>query len=206
MSEQISVTRALAELKTLDARIDKAIHERYVEMEVGGKVVGSNRSVDEIKDSIKQKFQSFTDLTKRRNALKCAIVSSNANTKVKIGNKEMFVSEAIERKNSIVVEEQMINSLRAQHRSVMGKVESINVQANQRLDQMIEVNLGKDRKTSGDEYDMIAKPFMSKNEAKLVDPLDLELLVQKLQEDVDEFKLNVDFALSEINAVTKITV
>lgn len=206
MSEQISITRALAEIKTLDARIVKANHERYVEMSVGGSVVGSNRSEDETKEAIKQKFQSFTDLVKRRNALKCAIVSSNANTKVKIGDKEMLVAEAIERKNSIAFEEQMINNLRSQYRTAIGKVESTNVQANQRLDQMIEVNLGKDRKASADDYDVIAKPFMAKNEAKLIDPLDLEALTQQLQNDVDEFKLNVDFALSEINAVTKITV
>lgn len=206
MSEQISITRALAEIKTLDARIVKATNERYVEMSVGGSVVGSNRSEDETKAAIKQKFQSFTDLVKRRNALKCAIVSSNANTKVKIGDKEMLVAEAIERKNSIAFEEQMINNLRSQHRTAISKVESTNIQANQRLDQMIEVNLGKDRKASADDYDVIAKPFMAKNEAKLIDPLDLEALVQQLQNDVDEFKLNVDFALSEINAVTKITV
>ena len=206
MSEQISITRALAEIKTLDARIVKATNERYVEMSVGGSVVGSNRSEDETKAAIKQKFQSFTDLVKRRNALKCAIVSSNANTKVKIGDKEMLVAEAIERKNSIAFEEQMINNLRSQHRTAISKVESTNIQANQRLDQMIEVNLGKDRKASEDDYDVIAKPFMAKNEAKLIDPLDLEALVQQLQNDVDEFKLNVDFALSEINAVTKITV
>lgn len=206
MSEQISITRALAEIKTLDARIVKATNDRYVEMSVGGSVVGSNRSEDETKAAIKQKFQSFTDLVKRRNALKCAIVSSNANTKVKIGDKEMLVAEAIERKNSIAFEEQMINNLRSQHRTAISKVESTNIQANQRLDQMIEVNLGKDRKASEDDYDVIAKPFMAKNEAKLIDPLDLEVLVQQLQNDVDEFKLNVDFALSEINAVTKITV
>lgn len=206
MSEQISITRALAEIKTLDARIVKATNERYVEMSVGGSVVGSNRSEDETKAAIKQKFQSFTDLVKRRNALKCAIVSSNANTKVKIGDKEMLVAEAIERKNSIAFEEQMINNLRSQYRTAISKVESTNVQANQRLDQMIEVNLGKDRKASADDYDVIAKPFMAKNEAKLIDPLDLETLAQQLQNDVDEFKLNVDFALSEINAVTKITV
>ena len=206
MSEQISITRALAEIKTLDARIVKSTNERYVEMSVGGSVVGSNRSEDETKAAIKQKFQSFTDLVKRRNALKCAIVSSNANTKVKIGDKEMLVAEAIERKNSIAFEEQMINNLRSQHRTAISKVESTNIQANQRLDQMIEVNLGKDRKASADDYDVIAKPFIAKNEAKLIDPLDLEALVQQLQNDVDEFKLNVDFALSEINAVTKITV
>ena len=197
MSEQISITRALAEIKTLDARIVKATNERYVEMSVGGSVVGSNRSEDETKEAIKQKFQSFTDLVKRRNALKCAIVSSNANTKVKIGDKEMLVAEAIERKNSIAFEEQMINNLRSQYRTAISKVESTNIQANQRLDQMIEVNLGKDRKASEDDYDVIAKPFMAKNEAKLIDPLDLEALVQQLQNDVDEFKLNVDFALSE---------
>lgn len=206
MSEQMSVTRALAELKTLDARITKAINAPFVEMTIGGKVLGSNRSVDEARGDIKSSFQSYEDLVKRRNAIKCAIVKSNAETKVVIGKTEMYVSEAIERKNSIAFDEQLIDNMRAQLRIAIGKVEKTNVDANTRLNQMLEVNLGKDRKTTEEDYAAIAKPFMAKNEAALVDPLNIEKLINELQEKVDEFKLNVDFALSEINAVTKITV
>ena len=202
----ISVTRALAELKTLDDRISKAANNGYIAMTVGGKVVGTNRTQDEVEKAVKESYQSFNDLVTRRNKLKCAIVKSNAETKVKIGDKELTVAEAIERKNSIVFEEQMIQSLSVQLRQATAQVEKVNAEANQRLNQMLEVNLGKDRKTSEEDYEAISKPFMAKNEAKLVDPLKLEELVQKLQVSVDDFKLNVDFALSEVNALTQIEV
>ena len=167
----ISVTRALAELKTLDDRISKAANNGYIAMTVGGKVVGTNRTQDEVEKAVKESYQSFNDLVTRRNKLKCAIVKSNAETKVKIGDKELTVAEAIERKNSIVFEEQMIQSLSVQLRQATAQVEKVNAEANQRLNQMLEVNLGKDRKTSEEDYEAISKPFMAKNEAKLVDPL-----------------------------------
>lgn len=202
----ISVTRALAELKTLDDRITKATQHGYVVITVGGKVVGTARTQDDVENAIKNQYQSFTDLVSRRNKLKCAIVKSNAETKVQVGDKEMTVAEAIERKNSVQFEQQMINSLAQQFRGAAAQVEKTNTDANNRLNQMLEVNLGKDRKTSEEDFEAIAKPFMAKNEAKLVDPLKLEELVEKLQADVDDFKLNVDFALSEVNALTKLDV
>ena len=156
--------------------------------------------------AIKEQYQTFGDLVTRRNRLKCAIVKSNAETKVKIGEKDMTVAEAIERKNSIGYEQQMINSLVTQFRQATAQVEKTNSDANQRLNQMLEVNLGKDRKTSEEDFEAISKPFMAKNEAKIIDPLKIEELSQKLQSDVDDFKLNVDFALSESNALTQIVV
>lgn len=202
----ISVTRALAELKTLDDRIQKAAGNGYILLTVGGKVVGTQRSKEEVEKSIKESYQSFNDLVSRRNKLKSAIVKSNAQTSVVIGSKEFTVAEAIERKNSINLEQLLVNSLVNQYRQAASQVEKTNLDANNRLNQMLEVNLGKDRKTSEEDYDAIAKPFMAKNEAKLVDPLQLETLVVSLQKEIDDFKLNVDFALSESNALTQIDV
>ncbi len=202
----ISVTRALAELKTLDDRIQKAAGNGYILLTVGGKVVGTQRSKEEVEKSIKESYQSFNDLVSRRNKLKSAIVKSNAQTSVVIGSKEFTVAEAIERKNSINLEQLLVNSLVNQYRQAASQVEKTNLDANNRLNQMLEVNLGKDRKTSEEDYDAIAKPFMAKNEAKLVDPLQLETLVVNLQKEIDDFKLNVDFALSESNALTQIDV
>lgn len=206
MTNTISVTRALAEMKTLDDRIQKQTNHGYVSATVGGNVVGTSRTSAEVEKAIKEQYQTFGDLVDRRNRLKCAIVKSNADTKVKIGEREMTVAEAIERKNSIGYEQQMVNSLVTQFRQATAQVEKINSDANQRLNQMLEVNLGKDRKTSEEDFEAISKPFMAKNEAKIIDPLKIEDLSEKLQKDVDDFKLNVDFALSESNALTQIIV
>lgn len=206
MTNTISVTRALAELKTLDDRIQKQTNHGYVLLTIGGKVIGTSRTADDVEKAIKEQYQTFGDLVTRRNRLKCAIVKSNAETKVKIGEKDMTVAEAIERKNSIGYEQQMVNSLVTQFRQATAQVEKTNSDANQRLNQMLEVNLGKDRKTSEEDFESISKPFMAKNEAKIIDPLKIEELSQKLQSDVDDFKLNVDFALSESNALTQIVV
>lgn len=206
MTNQISITRALAELKTLDDRITKATQGTYVMHSVGGKIQGSNLQEQEISEKVKGNFQSYKDLLDRRNKLKCAIVSSNAITKVMIGEVEMTVAEAIERKNSISFEEQMVASLINQYNKHVTYVEQLNVQANQRLNQLIETNLTKDRKVSEEEFEAISKPFMAKNEAKVFDPIGVAALVEQMQKSIEDFKLNVDFALSEINATTKIDV
>lgn len=206
MSKEISITRALTELKTLDGRITKAINKPFVHSKVGNRVSGTNKTEAEIIQEVKQDFQSYRDLIERRNKLKCAIVKSNAITMVEVGDKVMTVAEAIERKTSVQMEESMLNQLKGQYSRMYSSVEQHNTQVNNKLAELIQVNLSKDRKVSEDDYKLIAKPFLEQNEASLIDPLGISALINTMEKDIEDFKMNVDFALSEVNALTKITI
>lgn len=206
MSKDISITRALTELKTLDGRITKAINKPFIHCKVGGRVAGTSKTEQEVNDEAKQDFQSYHDLMERRNKIKCAIVKSNATTMVEVGDKVMTVAEAIERKTSVRMEEEMLNQLKSQYKRMQSNVEQHNAQINNKLSEMIQVNLSKDRKVSEDDYKMIAKPFLEQNEASLVDPLKLNVIINSMEKDIEDFKLNVDFALSEVNALTKVQI
>jgi hypothetical protein len=52
----------------------------------------------------------------------------------------------------------------------------------------------------------IAKPFLERNEAKLEDPLNLDSLIESLSQEILEFTSNVDYVLSESNALTQIEI
>ena len=98
--EQMTVHKALAELKVIDSRINNAIRS-------GTFVVANKHSndkihgvtINEFKNSMKSDFQKVSDLIARRNAIKKAVVASNAVTKVKVGDTEYTVATAIEMKN-----------------------------------------------------------------------------------------------------------
>jgi hypothetical protein len=52
----------------------------------------------------------------------------------------------------------------------------------------------------------LTNSFRENNKVELVDPLDLSVKVAALEEELDAFETNVDWVLSESNAVTKIEV
>lgn len=201
----ISVTRALAQVKALSDRIQRATGQSFVAITTGGKHA-SGTPVQEIENVLKANIQSVTGLIAQRNALKSAIVRSNAVTNVVIAGKERTVAEAIERKSSIVLEQTLVQTLKQQLNRATTQVEQANVLVAARLDTLIQTAVGKDRKVDEADVKAITGPFEAQNAAAILDPSKLQAVIDSMQQEIDEFLLEVDFALSEVNAVTKIDV
>lgn len=204
-TNEISITRALSELKTLDARIQRLTESKWVAMAINKKVSNSTDQQD-FCATVKATKQQLADLMERRNKIKCAIVQSNAVTKVTIGSTEYTVAEAIERKNTIQQEEALVHVLQNQLFKVTAEVEKHNMVENSQLNALLGQMVSKEATVSQESIDALSTSFREQNFAVLVDPLSIETLVKELQDAISEFKMNVDFSLSEINAVTKITV
>ncbi len=195
--EKISITRSLVKLKTLDKKIKKAIREGcYVSYEVGGK--------QEKTCNPKADYQSVVDLINYRDKLKTAVAESNAKTKVKVAGKKMSVVEAIEKKSSIEYKSELLTYLRHSLSSVREDVEDINQDVQRRLDKLIEASVGSEKSKS--EVEAISKPFLQRNEAKVVDKLKIEDKIKELDEEVLSFIEDIDVTLSEVNSQTFIEV
>ena len=197
--EKISITRGLTSLKTLDKRIKKAINEfKYVSISINGKVQDDFNA--------KENLQTVNDLITYRDNLKAAIAMSNAVTKVKIGKEKMTVATAIEKKVSIQYRVSLLRSLRAQLAETRSEVNDINYDVERRLDKLIEASVGSETKNAKSEIESITKPFLARHQATLEDPVNLETVIQKLDEELTAFIENVDVILSESNASTFIEV
>ena len=61
-------------------------------------------------------------------------------------------------------------------------------------------------KPNDEDVKNIVEPFVKRNEFHLVDPLKIEETIEQLQIEVDEFEVEVDAVLSEINALTEIEI
>lgn len=203
---QVSVTRALAEVKSLTDRIEKGTRQAaFISITVGGKVPNGS-DLQTTANTLKANLQSVKDLIARRNLVKTAIIRSNATTTVEVNGVKMTVAEAIERKGSIDKEVMLLTELQRQLAQSRTAVERNNVTMQQRLDEMIKAAVGKDRKATTEEIDGISNPFIAANVTALLDPSGLEAVVEQLAKDIDGFRFEVDFALSEVNARTTIDV
>ena len=209
MTKKITITEGLVELKLYDKRIKKAIDEgSYVDaVKKSSKQVNHNTR-EFASSSMMGQYQSVTDLIKNRNALKAAIVQSNAMTKVVIGGCEMTVAEAIERKTSIIYEKHLLEELRSQYLLAKDTCDSENKKVQLQVDKLIEKIAEKDSKSKdlNEEQILISNTYKEANEFELFDPLKIVDKIDALSRDIETFESNVDTALALSNATTFIEV
>jgi hypothetical protein len=211
MSEvkRISITEALNKLKLYDAKISKAINSHKY---VGAAKKSSNmlgvQTKEVFNNNAKAGYQSVTDLIKNRNKLKSLIVQSNAITEVTINDKVMTVAEAIERKNSIQYEIDLLNTLKLQYATATSTVNAENKKVDTQIDKLLETFVGKDtdKKATKEDQAAIIEPYREKNEFELVDPLNIYDEIQKLEAEIDGFNSSVNTALVLSNATTFIEI
>lgn len=207
-TQKMTIHRALAELKLIDSRIEKGINSvEPTGLMQDGKLVNGFYKKDEFEKEANAKLQSVTDLIDRKNAIKSAITKANGTTMVEIAGKQMTISDAINYKTVIGFKKLLIKQLVNKHNQAKAQVEKNNKQVDDNALRLAEAALQKDNvKINDGDAVAITEPYLKKNRFSLVDPLGIEKLSVKLQEEVDEFEAEVDAVLSEINALTQIEI
>lgn len=206
----LSITRALAEVKLLDKRITSAT-EKINPLKISyTKLVNSDLITQQKKfiADATANYQTAIALIERRDAIKEAIVISNATTIVNVAGKDYTVAAAIETKASIAHKKRLANHFRECARLAANQLERESETYQQRLDNFLSgqaVALGKNRgdvawvQEQTQSYSQLHEPI-------LLDPLNLGELVATLKDEVEQFEAEVDYCLSESNAKTTIEV
>lgn len=203
----MSIHRGLTELKLLDSRIAKATNavcltlaKRKSEKDVKGK------TIEEVVSEMQASHDKVVSLIAYRNAIKSAIVASNAITVVEVGGVKMTVAEAIDRKEAINYDKGLLQKLRQQtgRQEAVYNDEKLNFPA--KLERYLVEILGSREKASKEDIELHTKTFTERNEYELVDPLNYTKVISDLETSIEDFESEVDAILSESNAITQITV
>lgn len=207
----MNITRALAEIKLLGKRIDKQVGNiNFVSYAKSGSDCLMNRGIKkkDFKQEAKADLQSITDLIGRRTLIKSAIAISNANTTIKVADGEYTVTEAITRKNNIEAEMELVDTLKYQLINAENKVEDLNRNVEASLQSILETLASKDNaKSLSEESAKMREQYMKDNEYSLVEGMDdARNLIERMEEEIDTFMFEVDFALSQSNTLTEIDI
>lgn len=207
MEVTMSVHEALARLKLLDKKIYQVRTNRTQVMAV---IRNSDKTIDgvtlaDFESTAKGTLQSFEAMLENYARLKSAIVLSNATTKVKICGKEYTVAEAIERKSLMKDKEAWASILSTQYENIVRmqkeKEESFQIGFERFLSSQ-----GDAKNRKAEEIEVLRKFYSDNNGTHIFDPCNLSNVINKMVEEYEAFKTEVDFRLSESNAMTKITV
>jgi len=203
MTSSISIAQALSELKLLRRRMDNALAgEHFIMLKRKRDNVDAVRFATEATAA----YQSFTDLFSRYNAMKAAIVQSNAVTEVTIAGTKYTVAAAVERKRTIDIEKSLLETMRRQHTAVQREFEEHRKAEQIRVERLLQAELGKDTKTNVDTVTSLMETFLAQNSAEILDPLGLAARIAALSKSIEEFETKVDWVLSESNGRTMISV
>ena len=204
--KEISLTRALVELKTYDDRIKKAIQKLVPTAKVvNGIVIGSTLTEKEFLKEYESNFQSLVDLRKNKEVLKKALMEANATTKVKIADKEYTILEAKKKKSDIAYDNILYNQLATIYNQSVKLVDTHNETIENRIQEAINSTAGSSANKSKEYIENIKEQY-KKDFAVCLNKDETVVAINKIVSDKDEFLKEVDFALSEINAITKIKI
>lgn len=208
--EKMSVHKALAELKLLDARIEKAMKEcPYVVVVRNCDTKVSGVDIDKYTEQIKASYKSINDLIRRRNAIKAAVILSNATAKAKVVDQEYTVAEAIDMKlHGIEFKKKLLQELKQAYNKAQSTADASNgrdldVRAESFLKSIFSTT---DIKGASEEVQKSREDFVKKQTMVLKDPLDIQQEIKSLEDEINKFSAEIDAALSVSNATTEITV
>ena len=182
--EKMTIHKALCELKLLDARIQKAARE------------------------CTSAYQSVEDMIKRRNAIKRAVVLSNATTHVDVNGLDMTIAEAIDMKNhGMDGYKTILAMMGAQFASAWKLIEANSGEPLQKKAETYVMGmLGSKEKVDSEVAKKMTEEYIAANSYDLIDPIKVKETMGELDALILGFESEVDAALSVSNAITEITV
>lgn len=211
MSEKakISLTRALAELKTLDERISRSTREGvFIAVVKGSKQKPfncSHKSLEDLTKAMQSSFQSLEDLINRRKALKSALVLANSTTKITIDGESITIAEALDLKT---FNELRRTSLMAIKMAVVHAQKTVN-EENAKLEDNILKSLNSIYGSASDRTKIdpsalasISSPMKAEHEASLFSSVNIQQYIIDTQTKIESFASEIDYVLSEINSST----
>lgn len=207
MKNQITIHRALSQLKTIESRVSDLLNEQlFVDAYQGdGRKIKGIAKEDRIL-SIQSGYDSIVDLISLQDRIKSQIALSNATKQVVVAGETMTVTEAISRKHTSALKYIFLDTLKRQFRQAQATVNKGNEKAIEIANKSIVDTFASSEKLSTEEVENYRKAVMKANEFNMLDPLNLEKKIKTLQNSLDEFNEEVDAVLSESNATTFIEI
>lgn len=209
-TEKMTIHKALCELKILDDRISKAQSAMpFVTCQKKQADTVSGVKLETYQNQVNAAYQKTRDLIARGNAIKRAVVLSNAKTTVVISDFIYTVAEAIYMKeHGIAYYKCLLETLESQYAAATKKAEQQNGEKLEaRADDYIKSVYGTTSlKNISDEMNHARETFIESQTFVVIDPLDIKKCMEELEQFINDFTVNVDSALSVSNATTEIEI
>lgn len=207
MAIEMTLTRALNEVKMLEKKIYDLTNSgaKWVALSKNEKVQ-SFQDIAAFKAYVLANKQSAESMISRRNTIKSKLLEANNKTTVTIAGKVYTIAEAIDRKAFLQAEILLLNQIRHNVAQTSAEFDMEQRKLDEKVQVLVSTALQGDGKKDATLVAAIEKNYKDNNRIVVEDPASITSWVQSRVEEVSEFQNEIDFVLSEINAITKIVV
>lgn len=205
--KNITITRALAELKTLEARFNKKVSElKTVAVSVGGKLIKPNNMYlkEDFEKQSKSDLQSVIDLYNNICAIRKAIDKSNSTTTIEFMGTTMTIQEALVHKRYTGLRKDLLDKLKKQYNTTS---DVVSIEQRKLEDYLEDLHKSLNPESGKQvDYEALDSAARKSREVSLVDPCDIQDKIKKLEEEVEKFSTEIDYVLSTSNSTTFIEI
>lgn len=203
----MSLHRVMAEIKSIEEKLALVAKHNFVSV-----VKGESR--DDAATAVRLQFitdaksalDKSVNMIKNLASLKSARNKANASLTVVINGKAITIDEALAQKAAIIHKNNLIEAIVSQ--LVLAQRQGL--QAEQEIEVKVAAQLvamfNNTRKATEDELTVIRNGFERSLKPIVLAPEGLKTTLDNMKNDVDEFVKEIDFVLSEANALNKIDV
>lgn len=213
-----SIHRVLSLKKTTAERINQVLKQgKFIAIKQGNKNQVNGVSVSQIEEEIKSSYQKVTSLINNYEKLKSALLSSNAGivegteiVKIPVAGKEYSLSELIavsddiygNKKHTNAFKPALLEVLRSAYVNAIHRVEQQNLKVEQDIKDYLAKASTTDKAMSAEDIKKRSEIFHQDGDYSLIDPLNLKEVIQKLEQEIIQFRHECDSTMSEHNALT----
>ena len=206
---KMSLTKALAEVKRIDAKIADLSNQVIAVAQKGNtnQIIGYHGlgTTKEFLSNTKGITQSLIDLNTRRIAIKTAIAKANVTTSVKINGESFTIIAAIDAKNTNETLIQIYSKWLNQFANVDSQIETQEEIIQKLTQQSLQAALGSNQQSKSTLQTEIEKSTRLLYEGKLCSNYTREEIQKKLDA-ARNMLAEIDMCLSEVNSRTDIEV
>jgi hypothetical protein len=206
---EITITRALSELKLQQKKYDKKVEElQVIAIKQGTKLRRPfmGQTPEDFSDKSKAAYQSLMSTMDRIIMIKTKIDESNAKTKIKIGQVEMTVQQALVEKKFITLKKSLLRKLQDLKATNNRDLENAELELTRSAEDFRKVFAGNGNNKSEADIETAVENYKKSEEISIVDAIGIDNEIAKLDAYIDDFESNVDFVLSESNSKTCIVI
>lgn len=222
---KITLHRTIAEIKTTEKRIENMI-SRYsnTKLFVGlydksKKAAEGGITRDEVIRNIQGNIDKFNALYKNLVELKFGLVNANAGLTSSISRdqletaevcgKQYTILEILALKKIVGYKDKLKDKLAEEYVFVTSSIEKSNQDNKERLDRILAQFADKkadDKSNSAIAIKATTEAFWETNGLEMIDPIGIKSMIDDLEKEVNAYKIEIDAALSQANALRTIEV
>lgn len=198
---KMSLHRCIAEIKAIEEFMQTLPSIAFVTLLRGEQTEESKA----VKHAAQGNFDKV--LAKLRNLanLKAARNKANSSVKITVAGAEYTIDEALARKANIVVEQRLLQQLKAQYSRNQQLSDAANVQVENEIQRTI-TSILSGRAATPEEIKAI-RDSAEKSQKQSVLTFDgFDTKIKSLENDINKFVLEIDYTLSEANATNSVEV